>query len=359
MASVAPEVDAADDSPRVPRARAVALYLPQFYPTPENSMWWGPGFTEWTNVVRAAPLFEGHYAPRLPTSLGFYDLRMDEVRERQAELARAHGIEAFCYWHYWFHGRRLLSRPFEEVLASGSPDFPFCLAWANQTWSRRWHGSGETDEVLIEQTYSPEDDVEHARYLARAFADERYLTVDGRALFVIYAPFDLPEPRRTTDTIREIALGAGLKEPYLVGLNLLKPDADTRPLGFDRTVNYQPIFTVVPGAWDKGLKIYDYTIAVRNMLAQERDYPFHPAMIVSWDNTPRRGEEGIVLINSTPDAFRRQLDGVVQSMADEAPQSRLLFLNAWNEWAEGNYLEPDDRYGLDWLRAVRSVLLGA
>ncbi len=358
MGSVAAEIEASIDSPLLPRARALALYLPQFYPTPENNDWWGAGFTEWTNVVRAKPLFEGHYSPRLPSSLGFYDLRLDEVRDRQAQLARAHGIEAFCYWHYWFHGRRLLSRPFDEVLTSGSPDFPFCLAWANQTWSRRWHGSGDTDEVLIEQTYSVEDDLEHARYLVRAFADPRYVTVDGRPLFVIYAPFDLPDPRRTTDTIRRLSIAEGLPEPYLVGLNLLKPDADTRPLGFDRTVNYQPIFTAVPGAWDKGLKIYDYTIAVRNMLAQPRDYPYHPAIIVSWDNTPRRGDEGIVLINSTPDTFEQQLRNVVTSVADEPPEYRLVFLNAWNEWAEGNYLEPDERFGLDWLRAVRRAVCG-
>jgi lipopolysaccharide biosynthesis protein len=347
-----------DATPVAPRARALALYLPQYYPTPENDAWWGPGFTEWTNVVRARPLFDGHYQPRLPSTLGFYDLRVPEVREQQAALARTHGIEGFCYWHYWFRGHRLLDRPFQEVLDSGAPDFPFCLGWANQSWSRRWHGSGAPDELLVEQTYSRDDDVAHARYLVNAFADPRYVRVADRPLFMIYAPFDLPEPQRTTETIREAAIRAGLSEPYLVGLNLLKPDADTRPLGFDATVNYQPIFTGVPGAWDKGLKIYDYTIAVRSMLDQRRDYPYHPALIVSWDNTPRRGGDGIVLINSDPDTFRRQLQMVVDSIDHQEPGSRLLFLNAWNEWAEGNHLEPDQRYGLGWLRAVRSVLCG-
>jgi lipopolysaccharide biosynthesis protein len=307
-------------------------------------------------VVRAEPLFDGHYQPRLPGTLGFYDLRVPDVRERQAALARAHGIEGFCYWHYWFRGRRLLARPFEEVLASGSPDHPFCLAWANQTWSRRWHGTGGSDEVLIEQTYSPQDDVDHAAYVANAFADPRYMTVAGRPLFLIYAPFDLPDPRRTTDTIRETALRRGLPDPYLVGLNLLKPDADTRPLGFDITLNFQPQFTAVPGAWDKGLKIYDYTIAVRSMLAQRRDYPHHPTIIVGWDNTPRRKDQGVVLINGTPDAFGRELETLVGSISHQQFEYRLLFLNAWNEWAEGNYLEPDDRHGLAWLRAVSNVL---
>ena len=356
MASANQVLDPYDSPARSPRARALAFYLPQFYPTAENDAWWGPGFTEWTNVVLAKPLFEGHYQPRLPTTLGLYDLRVPEVRERQAELAAAHGIEGFCYWHYWFHGRRLLERPFQEVLESGTPSLPFCLAWANQTWSRRWHGSGQADEVLIAQTYSAEDDADHAAYLATAFADPRYVTVAGRPLFLIYAPFDLPDPRRTTDTIREAAIRRGLADPYLVGLNLLRPDDDTRPLGFDITLNFQPIFTGVPGAWDKGLKIYDYDIAVRSMLAQRRNYPHHGTLMVGWDNTPRRRDDGVVLINSNPGAFRQQLASLVDSIADQEPEYRLLFLNAWNEWAEGNYLEPDERYGMGWLEAVRATL---
>ncbi len=352
--------DGERDEPPIgaPRARALAFYLPQFYPTTENDAWWGPGFTEWTNVVGAEPLFEGHYQPRLPGRLGFYDLRVPDVREQQAELASAHGIEGFCYWHYWFHGHRLLARPFDEVLESGTPALPFCLAWANQTWSRRWHGTGGADDVLIEQTYSAQDDADHAAYLVRAFADPRYMKVDGHPLFLVYAPFDLPDPRRTTDTIREAAIQRGLPDPYLVGLNLLRPDADTRPLGFDITLNFQPQFTAVPGAWDKGLKIYDYSIAVRNMFAQRRDYPHHQTLIVGWDNTPRRREEGVVLINSNPDAFRRQLATLVESISHQEPEHRLLFLNAWNEWAEGNYLEPDARHGTGWLEAVRAALCG-
>ena len=343
-------------SGRTPRARALAFYLPQFYPTAQNDAWWGRGFTEWTNVVQAKALFEGHHQPRSPTTLGYYDLRVPQVREQQAELAAAHGVEGFCYWHYWFQGQRLLGRPFDEVLESGSPSFPFCLAWANQTWSRRWHGAGQGDEVLLAQTYSREDDIEHARYLANAFADPRYIKVGGRPMLVVYAPSDLPEPHRTTDTIRHASLERGLPDPYLVGINLLQPDADTRPLGFDTTLNFQPQFTVVPGAWDKGLKIYDYTIAVSRMLAVHRNYPHHPSLMVGWDNTPRRQEDGVVMINSTPAAFREQLERLVDSVEHLALEQRLIFLNAWNEWAEGNYLEPDDRYGTQRLEAVASVL---
>jgi lipopolysaccharide biosynthesis protein len=187
----------------VTAARFIAFYLPQFYPTPENDQWWGPGFTEWTNVVQARPLFEGHYQPRLPADLGFYDLRVAEVRQAQAALALKHGVEGFCYWHYWFHGTRVLDRPFSEVLASGEPDFPFCLSWANETWSRRWHGAGAAaDEVLVEQRYSEEDDLAHVRWLMHAFADPRYIRIGGRPLFLVYRPFDLPDARRTTEVFR-------------------------------------------------------------------------------------------------------------------------------------------------------------
>lgn len=339
--------------------RIVAFYLPQFYPTPENDRWWGPGFTEWTNVVQGRALFAGHYQPRLPADLGFYDLRVSEVRVAQAELARAHGVEGFCYWHYWFNGVRVLDRPFGEVLSSGEPDFPFCLSWANETWSRRWHGSGAPDEVLQEQTYSAEDDVAHARWLIRAFADPRYIRRDGRPVFLVYRPFDLPDARRCTEVLRAESVHAGLPEPYLIGINAHNPTRDTRPLGFDSTLNFEPQLSAVPGPTDAGLKIYDYTIATEAMRGQRRDYPFHPCAMVSWDNTPRRGKDGIVFINSTPDAFERHLGEIAATIEYQPPGERFVFVNAWNEWAEGNHLEPDLRFGRGWLEAVRRVAEGA
>jgi len=339
-------------------ARFIAFFLPQFYPNAENDEWWGPGFTEWTNVVQARPLFDGHYQPQLPADLGFYDLRLPEVRLAQAELAGQHGIEGFCYWHYWFHGTRVLDRPVGEILASGEPDFPFCLSWANETWSRRWHGAGAADQILVEQRYSEEDDLAHIRWLQTAFGDPRYIRVGGRPLFLVYRRFDLPDPRRTTVLSRNGCARAGLPEPYLLGINAHNPTKDTRPLGFDSTLNFEPQLSAVPGPTDPGLKIYDYAIATRSMRAQPRHYPTHPCVMVAWDNTSRRGEDGIVFINSRPEAFEQGLRDVVARLPRDESSERLVFLNAWNEWAEGNHLEPDLRHGTGWLEAVRRVAYG-
>src|SRR5438132_1371659 len=241
------------------RARIVAFYLPQFHPIPENDRWWGTGFTEWTNVSRAQPLFRGHRQPRVPADLGFYDLRLPETRAAQAELAAGHGLAGFCYWHYWFGGKRLLERPFEEVMKSGEPDFPFCLAWANEPWTRTWLGRGE---VLQEQPYSSDDDLEHARWLVSALADDRALKLHGRPLFLVYRPNDLP----------------------------------------------------------------------------------------------RRGRKGVILVDNTPELFEAGLRELVDAAESKPFDERLVFVNAWNEWAEGNYLEPDTVDGLARLEAVRRVV---
>ncbi|HEY5914475.1 MAG TPA: glycoside hydrolase family 99-like domain-containing protein [Verrucomicrobiae bacterium] len=346
---------AESDATHKPSARAIAFYLPQFYPTPENSLWWGEGFTEWTNVTKARPLFEAHLQPHLPSSLGFYDLRVPEVRQAQADLARKHDIEAFCYWHYWFHGKRLLERPFNEVLLTGKPDFPFCLAWANETWSRRWHGSGEGNEVLQAQTYSPEDDLEHVRWLIKAFSDRRYLKVHGRPVFLIYRPTDLPDSIRTTQTFRAECEKAGLPQPYLVGINSHK-DIDYRTLGFDTTLDFEPQLGVLAGYADNGLKLYDYTAARRQMRSRKRDFPTHPCVFVRWDNTPRRLGNGIVFTDSTPQNYESALREMIESVQGKSSEERLVFINAWNEWAEGNHLEPDQQFGTAYLEATAAAL---
>jgi lipopolysaccharide biosynthesis protein/glycosyltransferase involved in cell wall biosynthesis len=332
-------------------ARAVAFYLPQFHPTPENDEWWGPGFTEWTNVVEAKPLFPGHYQPHVPSHVGFYDLRVPEVREAQAELARNHGVEAFCYWHYWFSGRRLLGRPFDETLSSGRPDFPFCLAWANESWSRRW--LGEPRDLLIEQRYSARDDVAHARWLLEAFADPRYLRVLGRPVFVVYRPKWLEDPPRTAEIIRQECVNAGLPEPILLGTTSWD-GADCRDLGFDGTIEFEPRLSALGDPTGDTLNVHDYADA-RASMRVVRDFPVYPSIVVSWDNTPRRGDRGTVFTDATPERFEQGLRELVESVRERPFPHRLVFLNAWNEWAEGNHLEPDLRYGLGHLEAVRRV----
>jgi hypothetical protein len=358
--------------------RAIAFYLPQYHPIPENDAWWGKGFTEWTNVAKARPLFRGHDQPHLPADLGFYDLRVPEARQAQAELAREHGLDGFCYYHYWFNGRRLLERPFAEVLASGTPDIPFCLCWANETWSRRW--IGEERDVLIAQEHSPEDDRRHAAWLLRALDDPRQIRVGDRPVFLVYRPNHLPDARATAEIFREVVTGAGLPEPWLVGVDGHCPGTDCRTLGFDATLEFAPQLGVYypdmvddrpspgrllrnlkRGVPDARLKLYDDADARRRMraLGAARAFPAYPCCYVAWDNSPRRGADGIILVDGSPAAFEAALRDAVARAGGRPPGDRLVFINAWNEWAEGNHLEPDQRQGRSYLEAVRRVVAGS
>jgi hypothetical protein len=368
------------------KARVIALYLPQFHPIPENDAWWGTGFTEWTNVARARRLFPGHYQPRVPADLGFYDLRVPQVREAQARLARDHGIEGFCYWHYWFGGRRILERPFEEVLASGKPDFPFCLAWANESWSGIWHGA--PDRILLKQTYpGPEDDELHFRSVLPAMLDDRYIKIDERPIFVIYRPRKHPELRRFTDHWRRRALESGLKGMYFIGID--SSGEAERENCLDAVIPYLPRFEnlrlyglvpprlrdtvrgwigklrsgarheegddlpmVPPNFWPQ---TYSYREFVRKAFSCIRfDADVYPLVVPNWDNTPRCGMKGGIFADSTPELFAKHLRQAIALVADRDPQRRLVFIRSWNEWAEGNHLEPDLKFGLGYLEAVRT-----
>jgi lipopolysaccharide biosynthesis protein len=355
------------------RARLIAFYLPQFHPIPENDRWWGRGFTEWTNVAKARPLFPGHYQPRIPADLGFYDLRLPEVREAQAEMARTYGIEGFCYYHYWFgNGRRLLERPFNEVLETGKPDFSFCLCWANKTWSGIWKGA--SDQILMEQTYpGMQDHAEHFRFLLRAFEDDRYVKVDGKPLFIVYHPDELPDVRRVTDFWRESALKAGFKGLYLLGVLHLS-GKDLRPLGYDGAVlqRLAPFYRNVYGERSNGawgpirkvlrrvpmeLTVYSYEDLVTFFVPRSRpNFDAYPCVIPNWDNTPRSGVRGLVFHESDPELFRRNVRDALRFVEDRKDEYRLVFLKSWNEWAEGNYMEPDLRYGHGYLEALRDEL---
>lgn len=344
-----------------PRARAIAFYLPQFHPIPENDEWWGKGFTEWTNVTKAKPLFKWHHQPNLPADLGFYDLRVPEVREAQAELASSHGIEGFCYWHYWFgNEKRLLERPFNDVLASGKPDFPFCLAWANQTWSGVWHG--ESDRILIEQTYPGiEDYTQHFYSVLPAFADARYVRIEGKPLFLVYWPYGMPDTHQFTDCWRELAEKEGLGGIHLMAIS--NANWQPREHGFDSATLHPPIRRKEKSAGllkrfsDKPTIVeYEDFIARYTFENCETDHYF-PTVVPNWDNTPRSGSNGVVLSGSTPGLFRRHLENALSAIENRPPEKRMVFIKSWNEWAEGNYLEPDQQYGSAYLDVVRSVLV--
>ena len=356
-------------------ARAMAFYLPQYHSIPENDRWWGKGFTEWTNVSKARPMFRGHRQPTIPADLGFYDLRVPETRAAQADLARQHGIEGFCYWHYWFAGKRLLERPFQEVLKSGEPDFPFCLAWANESWTGVWNG--EPDKILIKQTYPGQEDyVRHFEALLDAFCDERYIQVDGKPMFVVYMPDSLPEPERFTDTWNELAIKAGMKGFYFIGL----VDCPwSRTPGFDGYTYHLPgtflktlpkrklnqlIKTLRGRSIAKYLPAYsgsppqvDYSSLMQNALSSiEFGLEHYPSVLPNWDSTPRHGLKGLVLTDSTPESFRVHLRQAIDIVQRREPDHRLIFVKSWNEWAEGNYLEPDSRFGSAFLEVIREEL---
>ena len=371
--------------------RAIAFYLPQFHPIPENDAWWGRGFTEWTNVAKAKPLFRGHYQPHLPADLGFYDLRVPEVREAQAEMAAAHGVTGFCYYHYWFNGTRLLQRPFEEVLASGRPDFPFCLCWANENWTRRWDGRDE--HLLIGQAYSLEDDRRHIEHLLPAFRDERYVKIDGRPLFLVYRTSQLPDPRKTAEVWRTACEKAGFPGLYLVRVDSWVDASPPEPIGFDAVAEFAPEFSVLPRPiahvsplvlkvhdrlrmWGMppsaylANRLYRYEELMQGMLAKPAvGYTRFRCATPGWDNSPRRVGRNVsadvfigarILLDANPDAYERWLSTIASETRQRLRgDEQILFINAWNEWAEGNHLEPDQRFGHAFLDATARALKGS
>ena len=379
------------------KPRIIALYLPQFHPIPENDKWWGAGFTEWTNVAKAKPLFRGHLQPRIPADLGFYDLRVPEVRELQASLAKESGIEGFCYYHYWFgRGRQLLERPFNEVVACGRPDFPFCLCWANHTWSNKtWERKSaiQKDSVLIEQQYpGVEDDIAHFNSLLAAFKDRRYMTVDGKLLFVLYNPYDMPHVERFMETWRKLARENGLPGFHFVGmtpstLTFKQMEDGTRRrvlpnmkssaeifrsllnMGFDAVNSFgkRRGEMMYEGKWKNLVKTilrrvgmpagsikYDYARTVCNYFAPEDVWDnVYPTILPQWDRTPRVASYDGVYVNATPAAFERHIRQALELLKGKTEEHQILFLKSWNEWGEGNYVEPDLQFGHGFLDAIR------
>ncbi len=391
---------ATDEGALKPKARVIAYYLPQFHSIPENDAWWGTGFTEWTNVAKAKPLFPGHYQPHVPADLGFYDLRVPETRAAQAALARNAGIQGFCYYHYWFAGKRLLERPFNEVLKSGEPDFPFCLCWANETWSGVWHGAPH--RILIEQTYPGAEDHERHFYdLLPAFQDKRYIRVHNRPLFSIYAPQKLPAAAVFIERWQNLAQKNGLPGIHFVA-HLLKvfPNFDPQRVGFDAVTICNPARIITKSKFQIGMARlrngtldgggghffnqmaaagYAFRKKCSNRIRIWRDQPSYvfqyedampfftedsppqkityPCAIPNWDNSPRSGRRALILNGSRPELFRRHLRTVLHRAETLPTENRIVFVKSWNEWAEGNYLEPDLKFGHQFLDVVREEIL--
>ncbi len=350
------------EAPELP-AKLIAFYLPQYHAIPENDLWWGEGFTDWRNVARATPSFDGHYQPRIPADLGYYDLGLPEVLERQAELAGEYGIHGFCFYHYWFDGRRLLERPLEQMLGRRSPSFPFCICWANENWTRRWDGSPH--KVLIEQRYSDGFAERFIRDAMGILTDPNYIRVAGAPLLLVYRADLIPDVQRVTDCWRRI-----FRQETGLELHLTMVEYPQIPYrlaaGFDSTVEYGPVPNPIlkhsPGlrAGFAG-RLEDYrAVACRALLRAPSDYAFYRCVMPGWDNTARRGMDARIVINGEPDAYENWLrSAVALSMADSGKREPMVFIFAWNEWAEGAYLEPDQKYGHGFLQATRNALCGA
>lgn len=370
------------------KVRRVAVYLPQFHPIPENNKWWGEGFTEWSNVVKGKPRFNDHYQPHLPAHLGFYDLRLQEARLAQERLAKDHNIHGFCYYHYWFNGHRLLNEPLDRKLSNESEDLPFMLCWANENWTRAWDGGNE--KILIAQNYSEEDDKKHAKFLLNYFKDKRYIKVNGKPFFIFYKPDLFPNIKRTIEIFREEAAKENI-ELYLGWFERWigwQGDGHDE-IGFDSAIEFQPLskslnsFLKLPAkdikspikngfsnfkqnflnkvtrkSTGKHLEISDLIVDYDSFMRYDsffpkRNYKCFPSVCPMWDNSSRRvNRSAVIFKNSTPDLFKEWYHNKLNSFEPFSEDEDFLFINAWNEWAEGNHLEPCEKWGLQYLKAL-------
>jgi lipopolysaccharide biosynthesis protein len=343
--------------------RLVAYYLPQFHPIPENDAWWGKGFTEWTNVTKAQPLFAGHYQPHLPTDFGFYDLRVRETRREQIKVAKQYGIDGFCYHFYWFSGRRILEQPVEDMLSDPQSDMPFCLCWANENWTRRWDAADH--EVLIAQQYLPKDDLEFIKAVEPYFRDPRYIKVDGKPLLVVYRAPHLPDPRHSTTVWRDYCRLVGIGEIHLSAA-LTHGNEDYAQFGFDSGVEFPPHNIRQPNVngdvdFFEAFKGSALQFAAVARAYLERSYQggrVFKTVFPSWDNAARTGSRAVLMLNGTPENYEYWLSETIDLVRQQEQGEAVVFINAWNEWAEGCHLEPDRRYGHAFLEATRNAKRG-
>jgi lipopolysaccharide biosynthesis protein len=353
------------NSVTVTNLRLIAFYLTQFHPIAENDQWWGKGFTEWTNVTKAKPLFDGHYQPHLPTDFGFYDLRVRETRRDQIKIAKLYGIDGFCYHYYWFSGTRLLNAPLDDMLSDPESDMPFCLCWANENWTRRWDAAEH--EILIAQRYLPEDDLRFIRSLIPFFSDPRYIRLDGAPFFIVYRPQHLPNPKKTVNTWRDYCKSIGIEKIHVCAA-LTHGNEDYVQFGVDSGVEFpphnlksdhvthllefnEPFSGIVTEYLAVAQAYLDRTYANRNVFR---------GVFPCWDNTARAQNRALIILNGTPGNYEYWLSEAIRRTALHfASQERFVFVNAWNEWAEGCHLEPDRRYERQFLEATLRAKEGA
>ena len=365
----------------------LAYYLPQFHPIEENDSWWGKGFTEWTNVTKAKPLFKGHYQPREPADLGYYDLRVPETRQQQADLAKTYGVDGFIYYHYWFgNGKKVLERPLQEVVKSKQPDFPFCVCWANESWKGIWFGSKDKSTLIEQQYPGKQDYIDHFNYLLDAFKDDRYIKIDGKCVFNVYMPESIPDLSEFVNVFRECAGKAGIGELYLLATRVSENWQPSQH-GFDGVIGSEfttlryitgPMYESISptqrlikrikekivGNFELNLNfeerdkplIVEYKDACKYLLPEKKyPYDYFACVIQDWDNTARAGNKGVILNNSTPELWKAHLSKACNYAIENNTGKQIVFIKSWNEWAEGNYLEPDARWGHEYLKVVQEV----
>jgi lipopolysaccharide biosynthesis protein len=355
----------ADTPPTAERVppRLIAFYLTQFHPTPENDLWWGKGFTEWTNVTKARPLFEGHYQPYLPSDLGFYDLRLRETRRDQIKMAKQYGIDGFCYHYYWFSGTRLLNQPLDDILADLENDMPFCLCWANESWTRRWDAADH--EVLIAQKYLPDDDLNFIKSLVPFFADNRYIRVDGKPFLIVYRPQHLPDACNTARVWRQYCQSIGLGEIHICAA-LTHGNMEYTKFGFDSGVEFPP-HNLQSSNINNKIKFhhaYQGNVLQYASIAQsylDRRYGssrVFKTVFPCWDNTARAKDRSLVVLNGIPENYEYWLSSTIDIVQRDDEFEQMVFINAWNEWAEGCHLEPSQRSGHGFLQATLNAKSG-
>lgn len=339
--------------------KIISFYLPQFHPIPENDKWWQKGFTEWDNVRTASPSFSGHYQPHIPVPpLGHYDLRNPRTQMYQATMARRAGLHGFCYYYYWFGGKKLLEAPLEAVLHSGQPNLPFCICWANHDWTRAWYGQNK--EVLIGQDYSKDSMRRFIQDIKPILTDDRYITVNGKPILLVYQAEEIPDPIGTTNLWRSEAAAQGIPSLYLIRVEALSWDTNPEELGFDAAVEFAPDWRMSGQLLNKGNqpRRVDYKTTIRNMLAKpEVHYKRFRGAFPQWDNSPRYKKAALVFDNPSPGAFAFHLKTLVEyTRARFDKDEQFIFINAWNEWGEGCHIEPCKKYGNQWLEAIRYAL---